>query len=63
MSGCIALDLQLGEERRTVELNAVGDAVWVASPVWARQRYLTDNAMLLVFADTPYDPNSYVEGE
>ena len=31
--------------------------------VWAQQTYVTDDAALVVFADTPYDPADYVDAD
>lgn len=63
ISGEISVECVLGGERRVVRLDAGGDnAVLISAPVWAQQMYHGDDARLLVLADTPYDPDSYIGG-
>ena len=41
-------------------LGPENNAIMIASPVWSRQLYNGNDPRLMVFCDTPYDPNSYI---
>jgi hypothetical protein len=47
-------------EVEDLELNATHSALVIESPVWSRQFYLGINPLMVVFCDTPYDPDDYV---
>jgi len=61
ISGEVEIDLALGEAHQVVRLDATDNAVLIEAPVWSRQTYRGPDARLLVFSDTPYDPNSYID--
>ncbi len=60
LSGAVQVDTALSDERQSIELSEPGDAVLIEAPVWSRQIYKGSDAKLLVLADTPYDPNTYI---
>lgn len=63
VSGTIEVEVRCGTETETIRLSAEPQdqrAILIEPGVWAEQRYLTDDATLLVFADRPYDPSDYV---
>ena len=63
VSGTIEVEVRCGAEIETIRLSDDPQdqrAILIEPGVWAEQRYLTDDATLLVFADTPYDPSDYV---
>ena len=63
VSGTIEVEIRRGAEIVTIRLSADPDdqkAILMEPGVWAEQRYLTDDATLLVFADAPYDRADYV---
>ena len=63
VSGTIEVEIRRGVEIVTIRLSADPDdqkAILMEPGVWAEQRYLTDDATLLVFADAPYDRADYV---
>jgi hypothetical protein len=59
VSGDIEVCAEFERERVSLRLDENNNAVLIAAPVWSEQTYLTD-ARLLVFCDTPYDPDAYV---
>lgn len=60
LSGRIAVELRCDGDERRVELASSARGVLIAPGVWSRQTYHGPDARLLVFADEPYDPASYV---
>lgn len=56
------IDVELRSEGlvEQLTLNALGAALLIPAGVWAQQTYRSDEAVLLVLADTPYDPSNYV---
>lgn len=63
VSGTIDVKVKYGTQTETIRLSAAPDdqnAILIEPGVWAEQRYLIDDATLLVFADQPYDPSDYV---
>ena len=63
VSGTTDFEVRCGAETETIRLSADPQdqtAILIEPGVWAEQRYLTDDATLLVFADRPYDPSDYV---
>ncbi len=60
VSGEIHVELFWRNEEKTIVLGAESNAMLIASPVWSRQTYRGDSPCLMVFCDTPYDPNSYI---
>ncbi len=61
VGGEITVDLEHAGERVSVALTARCPALIVSSPVWARQVYGGDGPALMVFCDTPYDPEAYID--
>ena len=37
-----------------------GLGIWVPNGIWAEQTYLTDNSVLIVFCDKPFDERDYI---
>lgn len=60
VQGRIEVCLRQDAEELLLTLEAGADGLLVAPGVWSRQRYLDPGSVLLVFADEPYDPASYV---
>lgn len=63
VSGVVDVDVRIAGLAHTIRLDADTPAVLIESGVWAQQTYVTDNAALVVFADTPYDPDDYVDAD
>jgi len=61
IGGVIEVEAELNEDRVTLTLDAANNAVLIKSPVWSRQIYRGEGAQLLVFSDTPFDPESYID--
>ncbi len=59
VSGRIELSMWFGEARTKLTLNR-GESVLIPERVWAEQKYLEQNTILLVLCDRPYDPEDYV---
>jgi len=62
-SGTIDVDFRHRGEHASVTLDEDRPAVLIEAGVWAQQTYLDDHSTLIVFADGPYDPSEYVDGE
>jgi dTDP-4-dehydrorhamnose 3,5-epimerase-like enzyme len=62
-SGTIDLDIGHRGERAHITLDEAQPAVLIEPGVWAQQTYLDDESTLIVFADGPYEPGEYVDGD
>lgn len=60
IGGTIEVELAHDGRSEQVTLDERTNAVTIRSPVWSRQTYRGESAGLLVFCDTPYDPDSYL---
>lgn len=60
VSGRIAVNTRFNGLEESHALDETGDALLISSPVWAQQTYLAPDSRLLVFCDTPYDPDAYL---
>ncbi|PZO56012.1 MAG: hypothetical protein DCF16_01365 [Alphaproteobacteria bacterium] len=61
VSGEITVEARLDGEAVSLMLDALDNAVLIKAPVWARQTYHGVGARLLVFSDTPFDPQAYAD--
>lgn len=62
-SGTIDVDVShLGEGGR-ITLGEDHPAMLIEAGVWAQQTYLDDDSTLIVFADGPYEPGEYSDGD
>jgi dTDP-4-dehydrorhamnose 3,5-epimerase-like enzyme len=62
-SGTIDLGINHRGERAHVTLDEAQPAVLIEPGVWAQQTYIDDDSTLIVFADGPYEPGEYVDGD
>ena len=60
LAGEIEVELRWRGVDHHLVLDATDNALLIAAPVWSRQRYRGAAASLLVFCDSPYDPQSYI---
>ena len=60
LSGEIEVEVCYRGCTQHLELDAIHSAVVIESPVWSRQVYLGFNPAMVVFCDTPYDPDDYM---
>lgn len=47
------------EEKKTILY--AGDFIFIDKMIWSSIKYLTNNCVLLVLANTPYDKSDYIE--
>ena len=59
-SGRVRVDLRWGQQTASVVLSRDCRFLLVEPGVWASQTYLDRDSCLVVFCDTPYDPDDYV---
>jgi dTDP-4-dehydrorhamnose 3,5-epimerase-like enzyme len=62
-SGMIDVDVSHRGERVRITLSEEHPAVLIEPGVWAQQTYIDDASTLIVFADGPYEPGEYVDGD
>lgn len=60
VSGEIELLLDDGFNTKSMELRPGTEAVLIPSGVWAEQRYMKDNSVLVVLCDQLYDESDYI---
>lgn len=58
--GVIRVELRTASGVDIVDLDEEAPALLIEPGVWANQTYLGDDAALVVFSDTAYDPDDYV---
>jgi len=63
VNGQIDVELRHGDASVEVELRAGGDALLLDAGVWAAQTYHGRDAILLVLASHPYDPDGYLNSD
>src|SRR5690606_35490931 len=56
----IRVELRTAEDAEVVLLDAESPALVIEPGVWATQTYVGDDAALVVFSDTAYDPADYI---
>tara|TARA_R110002049_G_scaffold17416_8_gene67794 strand:- start:58 stop:477 length:420 start_codon:yes stop_codon:yes gene_type:complete len=61
VQGRIDVDMRHGDDRARAVLEPNGSGLLIGPLVWATQRYLLPDSVLLVLASDPFDPTSYVE--
>ncbi len=59
-SGRVRVDLRWREHSASVVLSGDRRFLLVEPGVWASQTYLDHDSSLVVFCDTPYDPDDYL---
>ena len=62
-SGAIDVEVRRGGARARLTLDEEHPAVLVEAGVWAQQTYVGDDSTLIVFADGPYEPTEYSNGD
>lgn len=60
LNGKISVNLQHASQKACVELLPNCVALMIKPLVYSEQVYLEEGSILLVLADTPYDPESYI---
>ena len=60
IAGTIEVEARYGGETERLELDAHANAVLIRTSVWARQTYRGRDAALLILAQAPYDPASFI---
>ena len=60
INGTVEVILDDGRTRQNVTLDAPDKALHIPAGVWGEQRYLTDDARLIVLASHIYDPADYI---
>lgn len=58
--GAVEVTADDGEAQRTLVLEA-GAGLLIPPAIWAEQRYLTPDTMLLVLCNRPYEAEDYIE--
>jgi dTDP-4-dehydrorhamnose 3,5-epimerase-like enzyme len=61
--GTIDVDVSHRGDRARITLSEEHPAILIESGVWAQQTYVDDDSTLIVFADGPYEPGEYVDGD
>lgn len=61
LRGRIEVRMRFADKEAQVLLEPGSPGLLIGRRVWAQQRYLEAESVLLVFADEPYDPDSYIE--
>lgn len=49
-----------GTRKATFELSSPDRALFIPPSIWASERFLTPDALLVVFADVPYEETDYI---
>ena len=60
LQGSILLTLKTHAEEETIVLSSEGPGVWMRNMVWGEQTFLTEDAVLLVFASNNFDEGDYI---
>jgi dTDP-4-dehydrorhamnose 3,5-epimerase-like enzyme len=60
VQGTVAVDVTDGDEDGIVILDSPSIGMWIPPLIWATERYLTADAVLLVLASAPYEAAEYV---
>lgn len=62
VSGTVDVRVRWGGADEVIRLDGARTAVLIEAGVWSEQTYVTEGAALVVFADTVFDPDDYVDG-
>ncbi len=60
ISGSCEITYDDGNQRREVRLDSSEKALKVPPGIWAEQRYIGQNSILMVLCDYPYDESDYI---
>jgi len=60
VAGKVNLICDDGNTQIEILLSPGNEAVLVPCGIWAEQRYLKDNSVIIVFCDQPYDETEYI---
>jgi dTDP-4-dehydrorhamnose 3,5-epimerase-like enzyme len=60
LNGSIQLTLKTHSRQESLVLSEESPGVWMKNMVWGEQRFLTDDAVLLVFASNEFDESDYL---
>ena len=60
LDGAIELTLRNHDSEKSILLNSGGPGVWVKNMVWAQQKFLSEGALLVVFASNEFDESDYI---
>lgn len=60
VSGSIELTYQEKSLPHSIILDEKNAGIWIRNGIWAEQKYLTDDSVLLVICDLPYDEDDYI---
>ena len=61
LQGHIGILMRHRDQEARLALEPSGFGLVLEAGVWCQQTYLVEGTVLLAFADTPYDPASYLE--
>jgi dTDP-4-dehydrorhamnose 3,5-epimerase-like enzyme len=60
LTGSIQLTLKTHSGQESLVLSEESPGVWMKNMVWGEQKFLTDDAVLLVFASNEFDEGAYL---
>ena len=60
VSGSVKLICDDGNKQIELLLKPDSEAILIPSGIWAEQKYLKDNSVIIVFCDQPYDESDYI---
>lgn len=60
LSGQIEIELRRGEEREVVLCTPDSRGLLITEGIWAQQRYLTQDTVLLAFSSLPFEQERYL---
>ena len=61
LSGKVKVLCDDGKDRKEWILDKPNEALYIPNLIWDEQIYLTSSSVLLVLANTNYDPSDYIE--
>lgn len=60
LSGQIRVVMRYEDQETTVLLDGGGPGLLIEARVWARQEYVSDNAIMLAMVSEPFSPDTYL---
>ena len=60
VSGAVKLRCDDGNKKIEILLKPESEAILIPSGIWAEQKYLKDNSVIVVFCDQSYDEGDYI---
>jgi len=60
LDGAIELTLRNHDSEESIVLHSGGPGVWMKNMVWAQQKFLSEEALLFVFASNEFDESDYI---